>query len=309
MKYLLSRTGYLLTLWLGVVAATFLLFHVVPTDPARTILGPNADEHQVEALRKDLGLDQPVAVQLGRYIRRVVALEFAESYVDRRPVGPEVFRRLGLTVLLAALASIIALGYVCVVALLEMRGRWRNLTVVADFLFLALPTLFSAVLVALLTVAYFPFTRFSGWIVTAGDLLFLVPPAVVLALYPMGVLGRIAKHQIRSIAKSDFVRAARARGTSELTIVRSYMLRNSLVSLLAAFGNQLPLLLTSTFIVEIVFSVPGIGTLILKSVLERDLPMLEGIVVATSLLTILINLVLELIYPFVDPRIGAKRVV
>jgi peptide/nickel transport system permease protein len=108
---------------------------------------------------------------------------------------------------------------------------------------------------------------------------------------------------MRKVSESDYVRAAHARGLASGTMLRSYILRNSLVPLLAAFGNQLPLLLTSTFIVEIVFSVPGIGALLLKSVLERDLPMLEGIVLATSFFTIGIGLLLELLYPLADPRI------
>jgi ABC-type dipeptide/oligopeptide/nickel transport system permease component len=119
----------------------------------------------------------------------------------------------------------------------------------------------------------------------------------------MGILGRIARTQITQVSTAEFVRAARARGLSNGMVLRSYVIRNSLVPLLAAFGNQLPLLLTSTFVVEVVFSVPGVGALLLKSVLERDLPMLEGIVIATSLFTIVVNVALEALYPFIDPRI------
>jgi peptide/nickel transport system permease protein len=123
----------------------------------------------------------------------------------------------------------------------------------------------------------------------------------------MGVLGRLARDQTRMIEASDYVRAARARGLGTATVFLNYTLRNTMVPLLAAFGNQLPLFLTSAFIVEIVFSVPGIGSLLLKSVLERDLPTLEGIVLVTSGFSIATSLVLEFLYPIADPRIRQPR--
>lgn len=309
MRYFLRRGVYFFTLWLAVVAATFALFHVVPTDPARTILGANVDEQQVAMLRHTLGLDQPASAQFSRYLKRVASLEFGRSYIDARPVGAEVRKKLGLTAVLAGLSVAILVVYLSMVVVFEGLGRWRHLSEAFDFLCVALPTLFSGVVVALVAVAYYPYTRFSGSLASLEDWLFLFPPAAVLALYPMGVLGRIAKGQMRAVAQAGYVQAARACGLSQATILRSYLVRNSLVPLLAAFGNQLPLLLTSTFIVEIVFSVPGIGALLLNSVLQRDLPMLEGIVITTSLLTISVALLLEVLYPLADPRIGEANVV
>jgi peptide/nickel transport system permease protein len=303
MSYFLSRLAYLFSLWVGVIAATFILFHVVPTDPVRTMLGPNASEEQVSSLRHNLELDKPVATQFISYVARVAAFDFGHSYIDARPVGAEVKRKLTLSAVLAAMAIVIVALYLTVIVALERDGGWYRLRETTDFLCVSLPTLFSSVVVALLAVAYYPYTLFSGALTTVDDWLFLLPPAFVLALYPMGILGRIIRAQMRQISDTDYILAARARGLTGGTVLRSYILRNSLVPLLAAFGNQLPLFLTSTFIVEIVFSVPGIGALLLKSVLERDLPMLEGIVLVTSLFTIGISLLLELLYPFADPRI------
>jgi ABC-type dipeptide/oligopeptide/nickel transport system permease component len=310
MKLVLARAVHFVSLWLGVVAATFALFHLVPTDPARTALGPNATEEQVFALRRTLGLDQPVPQQLTRYFRRASRLDFGTSYVDQRQVGPEVRRKLVVTVALAAMSIGIIIAYLVTLSALTYSGAFCLTAIrVCNFIFVASPVLFSAVLIGLLAVWIYPFTRFSGSLSTASDWLFLLPPAFVLALYPMGVLGRIASKEISAVEASEFVLAARARGLGRQTVLFSYVLRNCLVPLLAALGNQLPLLLTSTFIVEIVFSVPGLGSLLLKSVLQRDLPMLEGIVVITSLLTIMTGLILELTYPRIDPRIGLSRVV
>lgn len=308
MNYFLSRFLHGFSLWLGVVAVTFALFHIVPTDPVRTMLGPNASEEQVITVRRSLGLDQSVLVQFGDYIARVASFDFGHSFVDGRPVGPEVREKLLITASLAAMAIAMVLLYLAGSVLLWSHAQWRWVLRSLEFLFVSLPTLFTGVVVALAVVAYYPFTRFSGSLSTLADWLYLLPPAFVLALYPMGILGRIAAEQMRQVARLDYVRAAQARGLAEGIVLRGYIFRNSLVPVLAAFGNQLPLLLTSTFIVEIVFSVPGIGALLLKSVLERDLPMLEGIVVLTGFLTIATSLLLEVAYPLADPRMRENHV-
>ena len=307
MSYFLSRLGYGVSLWLVVVAITFALFHIVPTDPVRTMLGPNASEEQVTSAKHNLGLDKPVASQFRDYLRRVAVLDFGRSFIDGRPVGTEVKQKLIVSGALASMTVIIVALYLMAMIAINGASRRSWLPQVSEFFFISLPTLFSGVVVALATVAYYPFTRFSGRLAAVEDWLFLLPPAFVLALYPMGILGRIAREHMHLAAQADYTRAAQARGLANGLVLRSYVLRNSLVPLLAAFGNQVPLLLTSTFVVEIVFSIPGIGALLLKSVLARDLPMLEGIVVFTALLSIAVTLLLEWSYPLADPRIRIER--
>lgn len=303
MYRLIRRLLYSFTLWLGVVAATFALFHLVPTDPARTLLGANASEEQVAVMRERLGLDRPFIEQFRSYLGHLAKFDLGRSFVDGRPVGAEVQKRVLVTLALAGVAVALVGLYLAYSILTAGVLKWPRLAEASDFLCVAMPTLFTGVVVALLAASYYPFTRFSGSFVTMGDWLFLLPPALVLGLYPMGILGRIVRDQMHRLSTAEYVLAARARGLTEIAILKDYILRNAWVPLLAAFGNQLPLFLTSTFIVEIVFSVPGIGSLLLKSVLERDLPMLEGIVIVTALLTLLLSLILEALYPLADPRI------
>lgn len=307
MGWLLARLAYFLSLWIGVAVAAFVLFHVVPSDPARTMLGANASEEQVAVVRHNLGLDQPTVIQFARYASRALALDFGQSFVDQRPVAAEVGKRVALSAALAGLATAIIVVYLVLTAAIVSGRKWVWLGELTDFFCVSLPTLFSGVIVALATIAYYPYTRFSGALSALEDWLYLLPPALVLAFYPMGILGRIMRSQIQLIRETQHVRAARALGLSERTILFRYVLRNALIPLLSAFGNQLPLLLTSTFIVELVFSVPGVGALLLRSVLERDLPMLEGIVIATSVFVLGTSLALEIIYPLVDPRIRSRN--
>ncbi len=301
-RYLLTRLAYIASLWFGVTATTFALFHVVPTDPARTMLGGTASEEQVAALRHELGLDRPIPEQFQRYLAGLARLDFGRSFVDRRPVGPEVFKRLQVTAVLASTSTIVICTYLAIA--LSLASRAPLLAEATDFACVSTPTLFSAMVVALGSVTFYPFTRFSGTFASPQDWLFLLPAAVVLALYPMGVLGRIGRARIQEVLLFDHVRAARALGLRERTILYKHVLRNALVPLLATFSVQLPLMLTNTFVVEIVFSVPGIGSLLLRSVLERDLPMLQGISIVTASFLLVLYVIVDLLYPIIDPRIA-----
>jgi len=271
-------------------------------------LGPNAPEEQVASARQRLGLDQPPALQFFHFAFHAFKLDFGNSFIDSRPVGLEVRRKIVNTATLTVMAVLFIALYLTVQVLLQGSRKWSRICELSDFLLVSLPTLFSAVLVALTTVAYYPFTRFSGFLTSLSDFMFLIPAAFVLACYPMGILGRILRRQMHLVSGTEYVRAARARGLSENRILRRYILRNSWLPIIAAFGNQLPLLLTSTFIVEIVFSIPGIGSLLLKSVLERDLPMMEGIIIVTSLFTLMVSFALEVMYQLIDPRIRSNHV-
>lgn len=289
------------------VASAFVLFHIVPVDPARSILGPNASEAQVAAVRSDLGLDQPLIVQFRRYAENTLELDFGRSFVDGRPVSAELNKRLRISLAIALEANLILAAYLLLIAAIGFGRRGARMGEAANFACVALPTLFVAVLVALASIAYYPYTRFSGSLQSWSDWLYLLPPAFVLALYPMGILGRILRAQITQQQAARHVRSALAMGLTPWRIKTSYVFRNAGVPLLAAWGSQVPLLLTNTFIVELIFSVPGVGALLLRSVLERDLPMMEGIVVVVSLLVLAVQLAVELIYPLADPRIRAQH--
>ena len=306
MNYIVGRLIYALSLLAGTTLAAFILLQLVPNDPARIALGANASNAQVAALRSQLGLDQPASVRLTRYLAGVTHGDLGRSYGDGRPVAREVFGRLAITGVLAALASALAFVYVAAQLAASRLNRSPAAFRAANFAMTSLPTMFVGIIVIIGIRSFYPFNYFSGSLSSLSDWAFLAPAALVLALYPMGILGRIANDLIGRMDGAGYVVAARARGLSELEILWRHAMPNMLVPLLAAFGTQLPLLLTSTFIVEMMFSVPGIGTLVLKSVLERDLPMLQGIVLATTAVVLLINLTLELLYPMIDPRIGAR---
>ena len=300
--YLLARGLYHLSLLAGVIFFAFLLFHAVPSDPARVALGVNASEDQVARLRAELGLDRPLPVQFAAHLGRFVRLDLGRSFVDRRAVGPEVASKLIVSLALLGMTLLLVVTYVVSIVALDIWTGGR-LGAGLDFLWVSTPTMFSAVVVGLLSGRFWPFSRFSAT-GDVGDLLYLLPPAFVLALYPMATLSRLAASEIRRIDATPYIRTARALGLPERTVVGKYVLRNAAVPLLAALANQLPILFTGAFVVEAVFSVPGLGSLLVRSLLQRDLPMLEGIVVVNTFVVLAVYLVVEAMYPLADPRIS-----
>jgi peptide/nickel transport system permease protein len=305
--YFLRKGLYYFSLWGGVILFSFLLFHAVPSDPARVALGANAQEAQVEALRKELGLDAPLPVQLLDYVGKIARFDFGTSYIDRRQVADEVITKLRVSLTLIGMSLSLTLIYVSwSVGMASTRAN--SLCNYIDLLWVSLPTLFSGVGIALLAVNYYPFSSFTGNFNGIEDYLYFFPAAFVLALYPMAILSRIVRAEIKKVEASLFILAARAMGISEGRIIYRHVLKNVLVPFLAAFSNQIPILFTGTFIVEIIFSVPGIGSLLIRSLLERDFPMLEGIVILNGLVVILVHLLVEAVYPLVDPRIRIGHV-
>jgi len=301
--YLLKRFSYYLSIFLGIIFFSFVLFHVIPADPARTILGPYAGQDQVDRLRQKLGLDKPLYAQLGQYFKNVLTFDFGHSYIDDRNVFNEVKNRFKITLSLIAISMTIVFAYLFLVTLSFVSPLLQKLTDLLDFLMSSLPVFFSAVIVAIAVLYFFPVTSFSGNITSANDLLYLIPPAFVLGLYPMAILAGILKKEMSSVLKSPYIMAGKSWGFSEVSILFRYALRNTLIPILSALSNILPMLLTGAFIVEIIFSIPGIGSILIKSIMNQDFPMLECTVIVNGAFFVLVNLAFEYLYPLVDARL------
>lgn len=296
-----KRISYYISLLFGIIFFSFILFHAIPTDPVRTILGPNADEKQVETLRKDLGLDKPLQIQLTRYVSRVIQFDFGKSYTDNRSVFNEVLGKFKVSLILVSISLLFLFLYILIIVLCSLKLSWPF--DILNFLFVSTPTFFSGIIIAIFAFAFYPYTVFSGRFQSIDDFLYMIPPAIALAIYPMAILAKILKQEIQKINNSDFITLARSQGFSDIKIRLKYVLRNVSIPFLAAFSNQLPMLFTGAFIVEVIFSLPGIGSLLIKSILQKDFPMLEGVVILNGILFIVTNLIFEFIYPIIDPRI------
>jgi peptide/nickel transport system permease protein len=304
-SYFTTRFFYYSSIFIGIIIFSFALFHIIPSDPARVILGPNAEEGQVNQLREKLGLNEPVYVQLGLYFRNVAKLDFGHSYVDERNVFKEVWNRFKITLSLITICLILIFLYlaIVIVSLITPLRRWTD---PFDFLISSLPIFFSGIIIALLSIHFYPISSFSGTF-SFDDFIYLIPPALVLAFYPMAILSGILKKELSSVLSSPYIVAGRAWGFSELILLSKYALRNTIIPTLSALSNILPMFLTGAFIIEIIFSIPGIGRLLISAILNRDFPMLECTVIINGAFFVLINLVFEYIYPLLDPRVVRRH--
>lgn len=292
-------------LW-GVVTLTFVLIYVIPGDPARLLLGARADQATVEAIQGELGLDQSLPVQYGRYLVKAVRGDLGRSYATNRPVVQSILERLpatallGLTSLLLAVVLGIPLGVVAAIR----QGRWPDrVATLFSLAGLSIPIYFLAILLAWIFGYLLDLFPLAGAPRRLADWEHLVLPAVALATRPLAVLVRLTRGAMVETLAAEYIRAARARGLPERKVIWRHALRNALNPVVTAGGQSLAALLTGAFFVEFVFQYPGVGLLAVQAVQAYDVPVVMGTVLFAAGVFVLANLAVDLVYRVLDPRV------
>lgn len=305
-EYAVRRLLLLVPTLVGISLAAFLLAHVAPGDPAvqyviRVTESPPTPQ-AVSAVRDELGLDRPLAVQYVDWLDDAVRGDLGISYATRQPVTAELGRRLRPTAELAVPAA--ALALILAVPLGTLSAIYRNRIpdqVVRVFAVAgaSIPNFWLALLLIALVavpVAALPVAGRSG-------AMSIVLPVVVLATGPTAILTRFTRSSVLEVLDEDYVQAARARGLAEHLVIRRHVVRASLIAVVTAFGMSLGHLLAGTVIVESVFAWPGLGRLGLSAIQDRDFPLIQGFVVYAGLVFVLLNLTIDLTYALLDPRV------
>ena len=176
--FFVQKITYYSSIFVGIILFSFILFHIIPTDPARIVLGPNADEKQVEVLRKKLGLDKPLYAQFSNYLVKIINLDLGRSYIDDRPVYQEVLKKFRISLFLITTSMILVFFYALSAVTTPERLNW--VTEFLNFLFISTPTFFSGIVIAIFFFIFYPFTSFSGNFHSITDFLYMLPPAFVL---------------------------------------------------------------------------------------------------------------------------------
>ncbi len=300
--YLLRRLGLAGLSVFGVVTLVFLLIHVIPGDPVDAMLGETAMAADKEALRHQLGLHRSIAVQYGRYLRRLGHGNLGRSLHSSRPVRRMIVARYPATIELAAAALLLAL-LVAVPLGVAAAARPRsfvNLASAGVALFgAAVPSLWLGPMLMLIFAVWLDWLPVSG----RGTLAHLVLPALTLGIGMAALLARLLRATLLERLHEEFVRTARAKGAGRARAVVVHALPNALLPVITAVGLQAGALLSGAIITETIFSWPGIGRLLLLAIQTRDYPLVQGCVLVIALTYVALNLVLDLLYAWVDPRV------
>jgi len=289
------------TLW-GVATAVFIMARLLPGDPARVIAGINASQDQVDHLRRQLGLDQPLPVQYLDFLGGLVRLDLGTSAHFGDPVLAEIGSRLPYTVELALAALVVAvvLGMLGgVVAALRRNTVVDVVISTVSVLGISMPTYWLGLMLIVLFAIQFRLLPAAG----ADSPESVVLPAVTLGLLSVGLIARMTRSSLLEVLGQDYVRTARAKGVSPARVVVAHGLRNALVPILTAIGLQLGSLMGGAVVTESVFGWPGVGRLLLDSIFSRDYPMVQGLVLLFAVTYIAVNLLVDLLYVVVDPRV------
>src|SRR5919201_6702655 len=291
----------------GVTLVIFGMVHFLPGDPAAILLGDRATVQNVADLRDQLGLNRSLPEQYWLFVSGLVQGQMGTSLAFRQPVRDMVLSRvpisLGLAVYAMALAAVITLIFGPLAAV--NKGRWVDQLIRVVFLFiLTTPGFWFGILLILvlsLGLKWFPVAGFGATLQEHIWYLFL--PALTLALQLSAVLIRNLRSQVILTSRSDFVRTARAKGLHERLVLMRHVLRNALLSTVTIFGLQFGFLVGGAIVVETVFALPGTGQLLIQSITARDYPVVQAITVISAVLVIIVNLVVDLSYSVLDPRV------
>ncbi len=333
-KFILKRILLLIPTLFGVITITFLMIAFSPGDPAIVMLGERASKEQVEKLRKELGLDKPKIVQYGIYISKIIKLDFGISIKTGQKVINEIFARFPATVELALCAIIFAslLGIIAgIISAVKQYSLFDYISMIGALIGVSMPIFWlGLVLIILFSVTlnilptggridikfYFtPITNFYLidsiiYLIKKGDIKILwsvithlILPAITLSTIPLSIIARITRSSMLEVLKQDYIKTARAKGINEFKVITKHALRNAFLPIITVIGIQFGILLGGAVLTETIFAWPGIGKWVYNAIEARDIPAVQGGVIIISTLFVIINLTVDILYTFINPKI------
>jgi peptide/nickel transport system permease protein len=289
---------------------TFFITYVLPGDPVVLILGDFATEEQIVELEQKLGYDKPIYVQFVRWLKDIVRGDFGESLFLQKPVTEAILSRVEPTFLLAIFGITfgtligIPLG---VIAAVRHRTWLDQFAIVSSLIGITIPNFFLALLLVLIfavklrllpVAGYRPFSE-----VGFGVIRYLILPGLSIGFMQSGSVARMTRSAMLDVLRQDYVRTARAKGLAEKLVIARHALKNSLIPVVTVIGFSLAMLIGGTWIAETIFTIPGTGALAITSIMRRDFPVIQGSMIFVALVYMLVNLVVDISYAYLNPRI------
>jgi peptide/nickel transport system permease protein len=313
-RFLARRLLQMIPVLFFVTLIIFALINLIPGDAARLFLGEEATPDAIAALRHEMGLDKPLYVQYVRWVGRMAHGDFGYSFKDHRPVLQTLLEKLPVTAELTAGALLIAWALAIPAGVL---AAWRQRTAVdygasaAALGGLSIPNFWLGIMLIYLFAVHLRWLPASGFVpITENlgrNLRALIMPAFNLGIVLAAVVMRQLRSSMLEVMSADFVRTAKAKGLAQTVVLVRHALRNAVIPVITVMGIQLGTLLGGAIITETIFAVPGLGQLAVNSIYGRDYPMLEGVVIASAVAILAVNLLVDIVYSLIDPRIKLAR--
>ena len=302
LKYISKRIIYLIPVLIGIVFLVFTIMYFSPGDPAKLILGDRAPEEQVAALRHELGLDLPYYQQLFNYIKNAIHGDFGNSYQLRMPVWDIIKLRFPLTLQLTTFTMLIAVLIGVPVGILSAVKQYSVIdafSVIFALLMASIPAFWLGMLLMLL------FSLNLGWLPSSGyeGVKWLILPSITLGFINCATIMRMTRSSMLEVVRQDFIRTARAKGATEKRVVFRHALKNAIFPVITVVGTAFGSSLGGAVVTETVFGLPGMGTQIITAIRQKDNPVVLASVIVIALAFSLVNLIVDILYTYVDPRI------
>lgn len=305
-KYIAKRLLGMIPVLLGVIFIVFCLIEITPGDPVRLMLGDSAREEDVIAMRTELGLDDPFLVKFGRYVGNVALHgDFGTSYETGSPVMEEILSRFPMTLCLAVLSALVAVvfGVVCgIISATRQYSIFDNISTAVSLIGVSMPNFWQGLMTVLV------FSVWLGWLPASGSYgpQYWIMPALTLGTSCAASVMRTTRSSMLEVVRQDYIRTARAKGQGEKVVVLHHALKNALIPVITVIGLQFGSLLGGSVLIESVFAMPGLGKYMIDAIKMRDFPVVQGSVLFLAIAFSFVNLAVDIIYAYVDPRIKSQ---
>ena len=291
----------------GVLFIVFTINHFSPGDPVATLLGSNYTDEQYAAKEAELGLDKPFFTQFVNYVGGIVTeFDLGISYQTKRPVSTEILERFPTTLLLGMLGVVLTVIVGVPFGIVSATKQYSALdyvVTIVSLVFASIPSFWMAMMFQL------TISHNLGWLpatYAAGSVVSMILPVLTLGLSPVATVTRMTRSSMLDVVRQDYIRTARAKGLSERDVIWKHALKNALIPVITVIGMQLGSIIAGSVVVEAIFAIPGLGSLLMNAINNRNYPVIQGSVLFMSVFISLMNLLVDLIYAFVDPRIKAQ---
>lgn len=304
-RYIIKRLLMLIPVLLGVIFIVYFIMDIAPGDPVYSVVSEQATEEEIAQARVELGLDGSFLSRYVRYVGKVLTGDLGVSYISKRDVFQTYLQKLPATLVLSVFSMIVATAIsipLGIFSAVHQNSIRDNVSMAAALLGLSMPNFWLGLLLIIafsLNLRWFPSGNFTGFSS-------IILPAITVGTGLTALLTRTTRSSMLDVIRQDYLRTARSKGVPEKKVISRHALKNALIPIITVFGIQFGSLLAGAVLTETVFSWPGVGRLIVDSINQRDIPMVTGCIVLTTMLVSVVNLIVDIIYAYVDPRIKAQ---